>query len=86
MGRMKKKQKRPSAIQRELEPTAPHPPVGGRVRVGDVVYRKPISFSDSDAKNAQTMRGTVVWAHPAGRFHVVEFEKGVRESFMGVQR
>ena len=32
----------------------------GRIRVGDVVYRKPISFSDSDAKNAQTMCGTVV--------------------------
>lgn len=66
--------------------TAPEPVPGGRVRVGDVVYRKPISFSDSDAKNTQTMRGTVVWVHPAGRFHVVEFEKGVRESFMGVQR
>lgn len=58
----------------------------GRIRVGDVVYRKPISFSDSDAKNAQTMCRTVVWVHPTGRFHVVEFEKGVRESFMGVQR
>ena len=45
----------------------------GRIRVGDVVYRKPISFSDSDAKNAQTMCGTVVWVHPTGRFHVVEF-------------
>lgn len=65
---------------------APAPAAGVRARVGDVVYRKPISFSDSDAKNAQTMRGTVVWVHPAGRFHVVEFEKGVRESFMGVQR
>ena len=59
---------------------------GGRVQVGDVVYRKPVSFSDSDAKNAQTMRVAVVWVHPAGRFHVVEFEKGVRESFEGVQR
>ena len=58
----------------------------GHVRVGDTVQRRPVSFSDSDAKNAQTMRGTVVWVHPAGRFHVVEFEKGVRESFMGVQR
>ena len=66
-------------------PPPPAPATGGRVQVGDVVYRKPISFSDSDAKNAQTMRGTVVWVHPAGRFHVVEFEKGVRESFMGVK-
>lgn len=58
----------------------------GRVRVGDVVYRQPISFSDSEAKNARTMRGTVVYVHPAGRFHVVEFEKGVKESFAGVKR
>lgn len=57
-----------------------------RLAVGDVVYRKPISFSDSDAKNARLLRGTVVYVHPAGRFHVVEFEKGVRESFAGVQR
>lgn len=80
---MKKKRARSQPIPGH---TAPAPATGGRVQVGDVVYRKPISFSDSDAKNAQTMRGTVVWVHPAGRFHVVEVEKGVRESFMGVQR
>lgn len=59
---------------------------GGCVRVGDTVQRRPISFSDSDAKNARLLRGTVVYIHPASRFHVVEFEKGIRESFMGVQR
>lgn len=58
----------------------------GCVRVGDVVQRRPISFSDSDAKNARLLRGTVVYVHPAGHFHVVEFEKGVRESFAGVKR
>lgn len=58
----------------------------GCVRVGDTVQRRPVSFSDSDAKNARLLRGTVVYVHPAGRFHVVEFEKGVRERFMGVQR
>lgn len=57
-----------------------------RVRVGDNVYRQPISFSDGNDKNARTMRGTVVWVHPTGRFHVVEFENGVRESFAGVYR
>ena len=56
------------------------------VRIGDVVQRRPVSFSDGDAKNARTMRGTVVYVHPTGRFHVVEFEKGVRESFAGVRR
>lgn len=59
---------------------------GGCVRAGDAVQRRPVSFSDGDAKNARTMRGTVVYVHPAGRFHVVEFEKGVRESFAGVRR
>ena len=76
---MKKKRARSQPVSGRTAP-APAPATGGRV------HRKPISFSDSDAKNAQTMRGTVVWVHPAGRFHVVEFEKGVRESFMGVQR
>lgn len=61
-------------------------PGSGRVRVGDIVQRRPISFSDSDAKNARLLRGTVVYVHPSGRFHVVEFEKGVRESFAGVRR
>ena len=54
---MKKKRVRSQPIPGH---TAPAPATGGRVQVGDVVYRKPISFSDSDAKNAQTMRGTVV--------------------------
>ena len=58
----------------------------GCVRVGDTVQRRPVSFSDSDAKNARLLRGTVVYVHPAGRFHVVEIEKGVRESFAGVRR
>lgn len=61
----------------------------GKVKVGDSVFRQPITFSDSDAKNAQLMRGTVVWVHPKGRFHIVQFGEGrkaVRESFMGVAR
>ena len=80
---MKKKRVRSQPVPGR---TAPVSATGGRVQVGDGVYRKPISFSDSDAKNARTMRGTVVWVHPAGRFHVVEFEKGVRESFTGVAK
>lgn len=59
---MKKKRARSQPVPGR---TAPAPATGDRVQVGDVVYRKPISFSDSDAKNAQTMRGTVVWVHPA---------------------
>lgn len=61
-------------------------PSSGFVHVGDIVMRRPISFSDTDSKNAQLMRGVVVWVHPKGRFHVVEFGKGVRESFSGVSK
>mgnify|MGYP005772555101 FL=1 len=37
----------------------------GHVRVGDTVQRRPVSFSDSDAKNARLLWGTVVYVHPA---------------------
>ena len=57
-----------------------------RARSQPVPGRPAPAPATGDAKNAQTMRGAVVWVHPAGRFHVVEFEKGVRESFMGVRR
>lgn len=54
------------------------------VRVGGIVTREPVTFLDKK----RSMRGRVVWIHPAGRFHVVEFGEGehtVRECFMGVQ-
>lgn len=59
------------------------------VQVGEMVTRQPISFSDSAAKNAAEMRGRVVWVHPQGRYHTVEFGAGrtvVRESFLGAKR
>lgn len=43
------------------------------VHIGDTVERRTVTFSgDPDAK-ARTMRGVVVYVHPEGRFHVVEF-------------
>lgn len=91
---MKKKRKQHQTVQTPPEP-APEPekkviPISvGRVHVGDIVTRKPITFADKDSKNAGPMRGRVVWVHPLGRFHVVEFGEGrraVRESFMGVSK
>lgn len=91
---MKKKRKKYQTVQPAPEP-APEPekkviPISaGRVQVGDIVIRKPITFADKDSKNAAPMRGRVVWVHPLGRFHVVEFGEGrraVRESFMGVSK
>ena len=90
---MKKKRKRNQTVQPTPEP-APEPEkviliTTGRVQVGDMVKRKPITFSDSDRKDAGWMIGRVVWIHPLNRFHVVEFGEGrraVRESFMGVRK
>lgn len=75
--------------EREPKPEVIQLPGSGQVEVGDVVMRRPISFSDTDSKNTQLMRGVVVWIHPKGRFHVVEFGEGskaIRESFSGVRR
>ena len=51
------------------------------VVVGDTVTRRPTTFSGEGG--AKLMRGTVVYVHPKGRFHVVEFAHGIRESFYG---
>ena len=90
---MKKKRKKYQIVQPTPEPV-PEPkkviPISaGRVLVGDIVKRKPITFSDSDSKNAGWLLGRVIWIHPLDRFHVVEFGEGrqaVRESFMGVSK
>ena len=53
------------------------------LRVGDTVVRCPVTFGGGEGKAAKLMRGTVVYVHPKGRFHVVEFARGIRESFYG---
>ena len=69
-----------------------------RVQVGDIVKRIPVTFYVSDKrekyKNAdgtekQAMSCRVVYVHPLGRYHTVEFETPggmIRESFKGVER
>ena len=58
------------------------------MKIGEKVTRIPQSFSDIDIKtgkqNQRPMRATVVYIHSKGRFHVVQFGSGVRESFAGV--
>ena len=67
------------------------PPVTGPpVKVGDLVTRRPATFTDSTdgSKATRKMSGTVVYVHPQGRYHVVEFGQGdraVRESFPGTR-
>lgn len=60
--------------------------------VGQKVMRTPQTFNDYDIKTnrhtVRPMRGRVVYIHPKGRFHVVEFDLWggpVRESFLGVE-
>lgn len=69
------------------KPENSFPAAAGRVQVGDIVTRRSVSLAGKDTKNVRPLRGRVVWIHPLGRFHVVEFGEGplaVRESFMGV--
>lgn len=82
---MKKRRKQYTTVGKRAEPQPENAPArsSGRVQLGDIVSRRALTFASTDAKEAQLMRGRVVYIHPAGRFHVVEFEKGVRESFPG---
>ncbi len=53
---------------------------GEAAELGETVSRRPATFGRG------RMRGKVVYVHPAGRFHVVEFEtRGgvIRECFRG---
>ena len=64
------------------------------MRVGDKVLRCPETFfeRENDGKSPKrpitpTTKGVVVYVHPQGRYHTVEFDLlggKVRESFMGV--
>lgn len=54
------------------------------VRLGDTVRRKPITIYGSGDEKLRN--GIVVYVHPKGRYHTVEFEDGLRESFAGILR
>ncbi len=59
------------------------------MRVGDKVVRTPLTFGeciDGQKDARRSMTGRVVYIHPRGRYHTVEFAlRGgtVRESFLG---
>ena len=57
------------------------------VQLGERVRRIPGTLSCAVDKSARPMEGKVVYIHPKGRFHTVEFQTmggPVRESFLGV--
>lgn len=62
------------------------------MKVGDKVRRVPVTFGeyeeerDEKRRHKTAMNGTVVYIHPKGRYHTVEFETkngAVRECFLG---
>ena len=63
---------------------------GGRARVGETVQRQIACISETkDHRIISPMQeGTVIWVHPQGRFHVVEFRfrfGSIRECYAGVR-
>lgn len=84
---------RPKKWRAERRKDPPERPiyVGPPVKVGDVVTRRSVSLSDHSTtweKRAKEMTGIVVYIHPKGRFHTVEFNcRGniLRECFCGVR-
>lgn len=60
-----------------------------RVQVGDRVVRDCTAISGVDPRQTIRLRGTVVWIHPKGRFHLVRFLTPggpLLECFQGVRR
>lgn len=63
------------------------------MKVGDKVRRTPLTFGVEHPLHGRQVKvpqeGKVVYIHPEGRFHVVEFpmprNKTVRESFWGTR-
>lgn len=61
-----------------------------RLEVGAEVVRTPQTFYETDTKGKaerRPVRGRVVYIHPRGLFHTVEFQTrggAVKESFQGV--
>ena len=58
------------------------------VHIGDVVDRSPhFLHSEKDSPGKEWKKGKVIYVHPKGRFHVVEFDSTVapiKESFLGI--
>ena len=58
----------------------------GPLSVGDWVTRHPATlFGTETPLNRKLLKCQVVYIHPRGRYHVVDFG-GFRESFPGAQR
>lgn len=59
------------------------------VQVGDQVVRRTFVLTGLSNRLSQTLGGTVVWVHPRGRYHLVEFQTdggAVLECFPGTSQ
>lgn len=61
------------------------------MKIGDKVIRTPITFIDPNREKDEPLHkpmvGKVVYIHPQGRFHTVEFQLSlgtIKECFTGV--
>lgn len=55
------------------------------MKIGDIVIRRAHAFGNKvDACTLPPKKAKVIYIHPEGRFHTVEFEEtGFRESYRG---
>jgi len=59
------------------------------VQVGDRVVRSCVAIAGLDPRRPLRLRGTVVWIHPKGRYHMVEFKTPggpLLECFQGLRK
>ena len=56
------------------------------MKIGDVVFRQPHMYcTDARMYEFPVEEAKVVYVHPRGRFHTVQFKKtGFRESYRGI--
>ncbi len=66
---------------KHMEPSEPE--LYEYVQLGDRVIRAPYFGPNQDGT---LLQANVIYIHPAGRYHTVRFEKGYRESYLGMRK
>ena len=66
---------------KQKEPSEPEP--YEYVKLGDRVIRAPYFGPNQDAT---LLSAEVIYIHPAGRYYTVRFERGFRESYLGIRK
>ena len=64
-----------------MEPSEPEP--HEYVKIGDRVIRAPYFGPNQDGVQ---LSADVIYIHPEGRYHTVQFESGFRESYLGIRK